>query len=72
MEVSSVHPGMDTTGIGLFSTDGYFQGLENLTVASLEYVSRSKEELIQLLQEKIESEEYEDCALIRDELVRRK
>jgi hypothetical protein len=62
---------MDTTAIGLFSTDGFFQNLDHLTVASLEYVCRSKEELTVLLEEKIALEEYEECALIRDELVKR-
>jgi hypothetical protein len=62
---------MDTTAIGLFSSDGFFQSLDNLTVASLEYVSKSREELELLLAEKLEAEEYEDCALIRDEIVKR-
>ena len=63
---------MDTTTIGLFSSDGFFQGLDHLTVASLAYVSNSKEELELLLQEKLGLEEYEECALIRDELSKRK
>ncbi len=62
---------MDTTAIGLYSTDGFFQSLEHLTVASLEYISRSRAELTLLLEEKIALEEYEVCAIIRDELVKR-
>lgn len=63
---------MDTTTMGLFSSDGFFQAFENLSVASLAYVSKSKEELDQLLEEKIALEEYEECAVIRDEIHKRK
>lgn len=63
---------MDTTAMGLFSPDGFFQTFEDLSVASLDYVSRSSAELEDLLLEKIELEEYEECARIRDELQRRK
>lgn len=62
---------MDTTAMGLFSSDGFFQSFENLSAASLDYLSRPVAELEDLLQKKLEAEEYEECARIRDELHRR-
>jgi len=62
---------MDTTAMGLFSSDGFFQSFENLSVASPDYVSNSAAQLEEMLCEKVKLEEYEKCARIRDELRRR-
>ncbi|WP_207426597.1 hypothetical protein [Pedobacter sp. SYSU D00535] len=59
------------SALGLISTDGHFQEISSLTVDSLFYVSKSKNELEQLLEEKVAVEEYEECAIIRDELIKR-
>ncbi|WP_207423953.1 hypothetical protein [Desertivirga brevis] len=56
---------------GIFSPDGHFQAISDLTVARIEYASKSSMELKELLEEKVEMEHYEQCALIRDELARR-
>jgi len=56
---------------GIFSPDGHFQAISNLTVAKIEYASKSTAELKELLIEKVEIEHYEQCALIRDEISRR-
>ena len=56
---------------GIFSPDGHFQAISNLTVSKIEYASKSTQDLQELLQEKLELEHYEQCALIRDELARR-
>ena len=63
---------MDTTAIGLYSSSGFFTEIESLLDASGGYFSRSIEELELLLHEKMDLEDYEECALIRDELVKRK
>jgi len=57
---------------GFISSDGYFQQIGTLTVAGLEYVSKSRPELELLLHENVENENYEACAIIRDELIKRK
>lgn len=59
---------MDTTAIGLFTSDGFFQAFENMTQDSSGYFFRTEAELTDLLQKKINLEEYEECARIRDEL----
>lgn len=56
---------------GLLSGDGYFQPISDLSIEALEYVSKTKEELEVLLEEKEQKEEYEECCLIRDELSKR-
>jgi len=57
--------------LGLISRDGFFQPVSTLNVAGLEYASKSKAELREILEEKVKNEQYEDCALIRDELIKR-
>jgi protein-arginine kinase activator protein McsA len=57
---------------GFISADGYFQQIGTLTVAGLEYVSKSRRELELLLQENVQTENYEACAIIRDEILKRK
>ena len=52
-------------------TDSLIRPADALFIASLEYETKSVAELEQLLQSKIALEEYEHCALIRDELIRR-
>ena len=61
----------NTGRYGFISADGYFQQISTLTSASLEYVSKSRNELEVLLQENVQKENYETCAVIRDELIRR-
>ena len=63
---------IEKTPLGFVSSDGFFQPISSLTVAGLEYVSHSKRQLEELLNEKLLLEEYEECALIRDELSKRK
>lgn len=62
---------MDTTAIGLFTSDGFFQAFENMTTDSSGFHFRTEAELEDLLQKKIDLEEYLECAQIRDELIRR-
>lgn len=57
---------------GLISPDGYFQPISSLTSATLEYASKSLDQLQVLLLENIEIEAYEKCAVIRDEINKRK
>ena len=52
-------------------TDSLIRPADALFIASLEYETKSVAELEQLLQSKIALEEYEHCALIRAELIRR-
>jgi hypothetical protein len=56
---------------GIFSPDGFFQPFHLLSVASLEYAGRSLAELQALLQENSCFEQYEKCAVIRDEINKR-
>lgn len=58
-------------GLGFFSADGFFQSITSVTTHSLEFVSKSRLELEDLLQENIALERYERCAVIRDELLKR-
>ena len=58
-------------GWGIFSPDGYFQPLGLLDSKSLEYAGKTIAELETLMQENIAKEQYEVCAIIRDELARR-
>lgn len=59
------------SSLGFYSTDGYFQQITTLTSHSLEFVSKSRLELEDLLQQNVLLERYEKCALIRDELLKR-
>lgn len=64
----------NTTGLsqwGFMSSDGFFQAINSLTTQSLEYVCKSINELEALLQENVELEKYEKCAVIRDEINKR-
>lgn len=61
----------NNTRYGFISADGYFQQISSLTTAGLEYVSKSRNELELLLNENVAKENYEACAIIRDELIRR-
>jgi hypothetical protein len=57
--------------LGFYSTDGFFQQLTSLKPHNLEFVSKSRLELEDLLKQNVLLEHYEKCALIRDELLRR-
>jgi len=59
------------TTLGFYSPDGYFQPVTALSTTSLEFVSKSLYELEQMLDKNIELENYEKCALIRDEIIKR-
>lgn len=59
------------SSLGFYSTDGFFQQLNSLTSHSLEFVSKSKLELEDLLKQNLLLERYEKCAMIRDELSKR-
>ncbi|MCJ8208689.1 hypothetical protein MUY27_03150 [Mucilaginibacter sp. RS28] len=56
---------------GFLSSDGKFLPVSALTTKSLEYASKSIIELQQLIESYILTEEYEKCAVIRDEIIRR-
>jgi len=60
------------TSLGFESTDGFFQQLTSLKTHNLEFVSKSRLELEDLLKHNILLERYEKCALIGDELLKRK
>ena len=57
---------------GFFSKDGLFLPVSSLNSNNLEYASTSNEQLESLLISYIASERYEQCVVIRDELLRRK
>ncbi len=59
------------TALGFYSPDGYFQPITALNTANLEFVSKTLYELEQMLDENVQLEHYEKCALIRDEIIRR-
>jgi len=59
------------SSLGFYSADGHFQQITSLTSHSLEFVSKSRLELEDLLKQNILLERYEKCALIRDELLKR-
>ncbi|WP_462265438.1 hypothetical protein [Mucilaginibacter sp.] len=61
----------NSSRFGFISADGYFQQINTLTTANLWYVSKSRHELNLLLQENLMKENYEACADIRDELMKR-
>jgi len=61
-----------TSPLGFYSADGHFQQITSLTSRSLEFVSKSRLELEDMLQHNVLLERYEKCALIRDELLKRK
>lgn len=56
---------------GFYSTDGFFQTINSLNSASLDFVSKSSYELECMLDENIVLERYEKCAQIRDEIIKR-
>lgn len=56
---------------GFTSPDGYFQPIHALTTKNLEYSGSSMQELEELLNIYIQTEQYETCAIIRDEITRR-
>lgn len=59
------------SSLGFYSTDGFFQQLNSLTSHNLEFVSKSRLELEDLLKQNELLERYEKCAIIRDELLKR-
>jgi protein-arginine kinase activator protein McsA len=59
------------TPSGFYSTDGFFHEMSSLSVSDLEYVSKSLIELECLLAENIALENYEKCAEIRDQIIKR-
>ncbi|HEY1023935.1 MAG TPA: hypothetical protein VGE26_02120 [Sphingobacteriaceae bacterium] len=56
---------------GFISTDGYFQEIDALSSSDLEYVSKSIDELRQMMAENLAAENYEKCAGLRDEIKKR-
>ncbi|WDF56256.1 hypothetical protein [Mucilaginibacter sp. KACC 22063] len=56
---------------GFMSPDGYFQTISKLNTILLEYVCKTTDELHSLIEKYIITEEYEKCAVIRDEILRR-
>jgi hypothetical protein len=62
----------ESTNLGFTSSDGNFQSISLLTSQNLEFASKTLVELEILIKEYERSEKYEKCAIIRDELIRRK
>ena len=62
----------DLSQWGFMSSDGFFQTISSLTTQSLEYVCKSINELEAMLEEYVELEKYEKCAIIRDEINKRR
>lgn len=56
---------------GFFSPEGFFQPLHTLTVRQLPFVCKSISQLEEEMHHNLQCEEYETCALIRDELAKR-
>jgi len=56
---------------GLISPDGYFQPISSLSSVTLEYATKSLDQLKAMLIENVEIEAYEKCAIIRDEINKR-
>jgi hypothetical protein len=69
---STMNTNEQTPEWGFYSTDGFFQPVSSLNSKHLEYVSKSSAELEVMLQEEILKERYEQCAIIRDELLKRR
>lgn len=63
--------GSNSSALGFYSADGYFQPMNAITSHSLEFVSHSQIELEAMLQTNVALERYEKCAAIRDELAKR-
>lgn len=61
----------NTPKTGLVSTDGFFQLLSTLNSKNMQYAGNSVTELRTLLREKENLEQYEQCAIIRDEILKR-
>lgn len=59
------------THIGFHGADGAVEPFVELNVDGLVYIGYGVAELQEILQVKISQELYEECALIRDELLRR-
>ncbi|MBN8822020.1 MULTISPECIES: hypothetical protein [unclassified Spirosoma] len=58
--------------LALVRTDGFGKPIHALSTQHLEFVGKSVNELEAMLQEAISLELYEKCALIRDELHKRR
>ncbi|NCD70799.1 hypothetical protein [Mucilaginibacter agri] len=56
---------------GFTTPDGHFMPMPSLKLAGFEYLSKTVAELQDLIAEYIIAEEYEKCALIRDEIAKR-
>ncbi|RFZ84751.1 hypothetical protein DYU05_03860 [Mucilaginibacter terrenus] len=56
---------------GFYAADGTIVPISALTASGLKYLEYSATQLKHLLEEKIREERYEQCANIRDELLRR-
>jgi hypothetical protein len=59
------------SALGFYSADGFFQQLGSLTSRNLEFVSKSRLQLEAMLKDNLACENYEKCAVIRDELIKR-
>ena len=57
---------------GFISPEGFFQPIRSLSTRGLEFVSRSIDSLETELHENVQLERYERCALLRDELAKRR
>jgi hypothetical protein len=57
---------------GFVSPEGFFQPIRSLSARGLEFVSRSIDSLEAELHENVQLERYEICALLRDELAKRR
>lgn len=66
MKVEEITPTWD-----LISSEGYFQTISTLNSSTLEYACKSRAELYKILEEKARAEQYEICAIIRDEINKR-
>lgn len=66
-----MNPDLPANPWGFVSPDGNFQSITTLTTRGLEYVSKTMAELQALINQYIITEEYEKCAIIRDEISKR-
>ncbi|RFZ91036.1 hypothetical protein D0C36_19020 [Mucilaginibacter conchicola] len=57
--------------LGIHGADGAIEPLAGLSIDGLVYIGYGVAELQEILQVKLSQELYEECALIRDELLRR-
>ena len=66
-----MHHNEKANKLGFYSSDGFFQAVSSLSIQQLEFVSKSHNELNDLLNHYINLQSYEKCAVIRDEINKR-